>query len=103
MASIFGIPNIPGHIAEISSGEGAFGQANTAVSNGQIYIAGFNSVYDVTVPQNVGIYYLEHTQPGDVLPDRFNDKPPLASQEARKDTAGVEPRKGELLRLKMSQ
>ena len=56
----------------------AVASENTFVANGQLYVGGYNAAFDVNVPQNVGIYEVHQPYPGAVLPDRYNDQPPVA-------------------------
>jgi uncharacterized protein (TIGR03437 family) len=72
-------PRRPRHIFEAPLGPGLYGYAeDTAVWNNRLFIAGANAAYDILMPQNVGLYEALQTYPGAVLPDRYNDQPPLA-------------------------
>jgi hypothetical protein len=71
-------PAHPRHIAELVTSSTAVSAENTLVSNGQLYVGGYNAAFDVNIPQNVGIYEVRQPYPGAVLPDRYNDQPPVA-------------------------
>jgi hypothetical protein len=67
-------PDRPRHIAEAVIG----GCANTFVSNGSLFVAGNGAALDVSTPQNVGLYEVPQSAPGQVLPDRYGDLAPVA-------------------------
>jgi hypothetical protein len=67
-------PDRPRHIAEAVIG----GCANTFVSNGSLFVAGNDAALDVSTPQNVGLYEVPQSAPGQVLPDRYGDLAPVA-------------------------
>lgn len=50
--------------------------AAVAVDN-RLIIAGNDAAFDVAWPQNLGLYQVPQTQPGQVLPDRYSDLPPV--------------------------
>jgi hypothetical protein len=76
-------PLQPRHIAEFTTEVGAYLAQAAAVSNGLLIVAGNDAAFDVSVPQNVGLYDFRQTFPGAVLPDRLNDEPPVSHAAAR--------------------
>lgn len=75
-------PKRPRHIAEVvTQGWGSPYAANTFVWNGRLFVAGNDAAFDVTTPQNVGLYEVAQPAPGQVIPDRYYDLPPVTRQE----------------------
>jgi hypothetical protein len=72
-------PRQPRHVAELVTQTGAYPAANTALAKGVVIVAGNDAAFDTSSAQNVGLYEVEQPLPGQVLPDRFNDVPPLAA------------------------
>jgi hypothetical protein len=74
-------PMHPRHIAEMTTGMGEYISANTYAWNNLLFVAGNDAAFDVATPQNVGLYDVPQTAPGQVLPDRYNDLAPVAQQK----------------------
>ena len=66
-------PDRPRHIAQLVAGG-----ANTTVLDDRLFVAGSPAAFDVTTPQNLGLYEVPQTSPGLVLPDRYSDLAPVA-------------------------
>jgi hypothetical protein len=75
-------PRQPRHISEFATQTGVYPAENTAVANGLLIVAGNDAAFDTSTSQNVGLYEVEQTYPGQVLPDRFNDTPHVARSAA---------------------
>ncbi|MGJ5820197.1 LVIVD repeat-containing protein [Paludibaculum fermentans] len=72
-------PEAPRPIAVANTSQGYTileAMAAVAVDN-RLIIAGNDAAFDVARPQNLGLYQVPQTQPGEVLPDRFGDLPPV--------------------------
>jgi hypothetical protein len=69
----------PRHIAEFPTEIGAAQCQTAAVANGLLIVAGNDAAFDTSVSQNVGLYEVPQAQPGQILPDRYNDLPPVAT------------------------
>jgi hypothetical protein len=70
-------PNRPRHIAEFTTDLGSNPVENAPVAGGVLFAAGNDAAFEVTTPQNVGLYLVDQSAPGEVLPDRLNAPPPL--------------------------
>jgi hypothetical protein len=76
-------PNRPRHIAEFTTDLGSNPVENAPVAGGVLFAAGNDAAFEVTTPQNVGLYLVDQSAPGEVLPDRLNAPPPLLRAMAR--------------------
>ncbi|MBN9660668.1 MAG: hypothetical protein J0H49_20930 [Acidobacteria bacterium] len=72
-------PEAPRPIAVANTSAGVtIMEAMAAVAvDGRLIISGNDAAFDVARPQNLGLYQVPQTQPGEVLPDRFFDLPPV--------------------------
>ena len=68
-------PAFPRHVAEIVTQSGA---AHTRVDGTYLYVAGNDAALDIRSPQNVGLYNVDQSAPGQVLPDRYSATAPVS-------------------------
>jgi len=54
------------------------GCAAATVAGNHVYVAGNDAAFDAAVPQNLGLYQTFQSQPGQILPDRYFDPPPVS-------------------------
>lgn len=67
-------------VANTSSGYTMLDAVAAVAVDNRLIIAGNDAAFDVARPQNLGLYQVPQTQPGQVLPDRYNDLPPVTQR-----------------------
>jgi len=95
-------PRHPRHVAQVITSEGYLDYAASAaeVWDGRLYVAGNNAGFDVTAPQNIGLYGAPQTLPGQILPDRLGESVPTSAGPAsvlHVETDSSEPMKSGVL------
>lgn len=76
------------------SGVTIYDAADAAVANDHLYVAGNDADFEITTPQNVGLYGFAQSGPGQIQPDRYAGQPRVANEPAAE---AAEPMKSQVL------